>query len=269
MAPVGHAAVKSVASKSGSFVFRYGAKLLAAAGITGVATVLYFTNKPSHQKLQPAQAIVIQTADHTNKTMLADSTTIIIDQQSRLIIRGEQPQQTAVLENGAAYFQTNDQHSHLIVQSGSVEITTDSAQLFVTHNHADSVTSVFVQTGSATIITRGVTSTINAGGSFRIDASSRELKAAPPPNLNEMSFATQIFEFDGTPLHDVIPYLEKAYDIGITLKSDGMKNCRISAKFENMPLRQILDIMAFTIGFDYTLDDIKKVVVIDGTNTCP
>ncbi|MBO9202986.1 MULTISPECIES: DUF4974 domain-containing protein [Niastella] len=74
------------------------------------------------------------------------------------------------------------------------------------------------------------------------------------------------FEFSNTPFKQVAAYMEKEFGIQIMLKGN-IGNCNITTRFDNNSLKEMLDVMAYTLAFEYIIDEDKKQVTISG-NGC-
>ena len=82
------------------------------------------------------------------------------------------------------------------------------------------------------------------------------------PNL--FSYANRIFEFHDTPFKEATGFIEKAYGVKIVTENNNLYNCRITTKFDNKSIEEILDILAYTLSFEYTFDEKNKQVLITG-----
>jgi ferric-dicitrate binding protein FerR (iron transport regulator) len=69
--------------------------------------------------------------------------------------------------------------------------------------------------------------------------------------------------FDETPLYDVIPELERWYDVTIHIENRSNLNCGLTAEIEEERLEDVLKLLATTHQISYTFSD--KEVFIKGT----
>lgn len=79
--------------------------------------------------------------------------------------------------------------------------------------------------------------------------------------------ANKVFEFTSMPFGKVAPYIGKAYGVKFIIKNSTLESCTITTRFDNASLEQVLDVIAFTLGFEYKIDKTKKQVIISG-NGC-
>jgi len=76
--------------------------------------------------------------------------------------------------------------------------------------------------------------------------------------------AGRVFEFNNLPFREVAAYIEKAYGVKFILKNSKLYNCTITTRFDNKSLEEILDVLAYTLVFEYELDKTKNQVTISG-----
>jgi ferric-dicitrate binding protein FerR (iron transport regulator) len=66
---------------------------------------------------------------------------------------------------------------------------------------------------------------------------------------NTSSYRSKIFNFKETRLQDVIDQLDEIYLCDIVLSDMKLANCPLTVSFDNIPINEIIDIMAETFGF--------------------
>ena len=91
--------------------------------------------------------------------------------------------------------------------------------------------------------------------------------AAKIDTLHEGSIAyinNRIFEFSNTPFKEAARFIERAYGVTIIIKNNKLENCTVTTKFDNRSLEEILDILGYTLTFEYSIDKNKNQVIISG-----
>jgi len=81
------------------------------------------------------------------------------------------------------------------------------------------------------------------------------------PQANRTSWITGAFTFDGTPLSSALSDLEKHYNVKFKA-STALANCRITAKFNNAPLADVLEVLETIL--DVTISKEDDLVRIKG-----
>lgn len=74
----------------------------------------------------------------------------------------------------------------------------------------------------------------------------------------------RIFEFSNTPFKEAAGFIEKAYGVKIIIENNKLDHCKITTRFDNKSLEEILDILGYTLAFDYSIDKNKNQVIISG-----
>jgi transmembrane sensor len=68
--------------------------------------------------------------------------------------------------------------------------------------------------------------------------------------------------FESTPLDQAVQQLSRRYDVRLHLVNPAMKNCRLTADFEQQPLPAILEMLCATLDATYTMAG--KTILIEG-----
>jgi hypothetical protein len=82
-----------------------------------------------------------------------------------------------------------------------------------------------------------------------------------------LDYTNKVFEFSNMPFREASAYLEKAYGVKFIVKNNKLGNCTITTRFDNKSLEEILDIIGYTLTFEYEIDKTKNQVIISG-NGC-
>ena len=122
------------------------------------------------------------------------------------------------------------------------------------------LTKIIAATGSVVIVTTIIymvtTQREKPETTGTIPASETRHQTDTPANgaIARPDSASKVFEFNNMPFRDVAAYIEKAYGV----------NCTITTRFDNKSLEEVLDVLAYTLVFEYELDKIKNQVTITG-----
>jgi ferric-dicitrate binding protein FerR (iron transport regulator) len=74
-----------------------------------------------------------------------------------------------------------------------------------------------------------------------------------------MAYANRQFVFEGTPLRSVIRRLEAVYGASIAVENPGQMDCLLTARFSDLELERILEIIADSFSFDLEKNDTRYV----------
>jgi len=81
-------------------------------------------------------------------------------------------------------------------------------------------------------------------------------------NANDWGYATRKFEFRNTLLSEVFACIEKSYPYSINVRNEAIKNCKLTATFENASAEYIVTLIAETL--DLTLTKKDNVFYLEG-----
>ncbi len=261
---LGNVPVEARPNLSGKF---FSAKYFtyAALGLITMTLTTYYFLKDTPQK-QPS-AVIYYSTDKPQKVTLPDGTAAFLNKNSSIkeLNSTTNERQTAV--RGAAYFSeeqisSNQLKHHLIL--GSLDVVPMQANIYVSFDTVLAVSSVHVQSGSAVIGVYGKKLTLNAGESLMYDEKTGHISNKQKLDLNLFSYATKVFEFMDTPLKDAAESIENTYGVTIVFQNKKLYNCRITTRFDNKSLKEIFDIMAYTLNFNYQIDEKNNQVVLTG-----
>jgi hypothetical protein len=77
-------------------------------------------------------------------------------------------------------------------------------------------------------------------------------------------YTNKVFEFSNMPFKDAVAYIEKAYGVKFIINNNKLYNCTITTRFDNKSLEEILDVLGYTLAFEYEIDKTKNQVTISG-----
>lgn len=216
-------------------------------------------NKPTSQ-----QRVVVQTgvASVLDTNLLAYH--IYLDEQSRISFSVQNLQETPIQLMGGAFIMAADSTDSLQkgwIVDGTTVLPQPGAAFYLAYDSASKKAEVQVQSGAVLLRNGQLQQTVSANEAMLI-ADGRLQSIAK--NANKYSFVTRVFDFADTPLPQVLADISKAYGVEIIMLTPALKHCRLTVLFENKPLQEVLDIIAFTLGFEYQLGDNNKKVTIVG-----
>jgi transmembrane sensor len=157
-----------------------------------------------------------------------------------------------VIIKGSVYFkEAKNQQDTIVLKAGTLDIIPYHADIYVSFDTIVQVAFIHVQSGNAVIKNDKVQLAIAQGESVQFDEKVGKPEKNEHTNINVYSYATKIFDFNDMPLKEAVGYLEKAYGVSIKLQEIQMGNCRITTRFDDKTLKEVLDIMAYTLNFQY------------------
>jgi ferric-dicitrate binding protein FerR (iron transport regulator) len=79
-----------------------------------------------------------------------------------------------------------------------------------------------------------------------------------------LDYANKVFEFTNMPFSKAAAYIEKVYSVKFIIKNNKLDNCTITTRFDNRSLEEVLDVIGYTLAFEYEIDKTKNQVIISG-----
>jgi ferric-dicitrate binding protein FerR (iron transport regulator) len=259
VAPAG-SGMGAAGKRPGKFMLGAGAGALVI-----VSMIIYFvTTKKEGAK--PSPQITYYSERFPKLDTLADGTIAFLDTLSSITVANLPAKEKQIIINqGGCYFRQLNKSAIAPwqIKVGFVNILPNNANIYVTVDTVAAMAVVQVQMGSAEIQVSQEKLHIDAGESVRISTQHDMAHNKQKLDPNSFSYANKVFEFSNTPFKEVAGYLERAYGVKIMLPRN-FHNCTITTKFDNRSLKEVLDILAYTLAFDYTIDEKKKQVLISG-----
>lgn len=149
----------------------------------------------------------------------------------------------------------------LAVEAGAVEILVGKGDVFIQYDSARNLVLMQVRKGIAFVRDPSGTHTLAAGEAMQIEGKGFVFSKVQKISVNRFGYATRIFEFDDTPLKEVVAQLEKAYQVRISFAENELGNYRISTLLENVPLEDALKIITYTLELTYHYNGDKQVIL--------
>ncbi|MEQ1744500.1 MAG: FecR domain-containing protein [Saprospiraceae bacterium] len=234
-------------------VITFGTKLLRAAA--AVAFLLLAT-WGYRELTAPAPTVLVENNLSTGSKLaeLPDGTRVWLRQKAKI----EYPVAFSSSERrvqlvGEAYFEVAHQAERPfrvgLVHSGMVEVL--GTRFNVRAETGTDEACVLVCEGkvrfSPSRKTKGTVLTANQRAVF--NRTTQNTRFNEVSNFNELAWQTGRMEFDSTPLHQVLPDLEKHYGVRIELQDQSMGNCPYSALIREQNIEQVLEGFSLIYGF--------------------
>jgi ferric-dicitrate binding protein FerR (iron transport regulator) len=220
---------------------------VAAASFVGllIAGVLVWRSAPATAVEQIASGSSIL------RDTLSDGSHVVLNRNSALTTRFSATSRRAVLKGEALFEVNNDDKKPFFVEIQSLEIKAIGTKFYVDNNEDADVVTISVQEGRVEISDRRHTERLGAGQKSVYRLSTRAFvtqESGSVSDPNETAWSDRRLIFDNLPLSQVIPVLEKTYQVSIVLKNKELGNCRLYSRYQDEPLERILDIIAETFS---------------------
>jgi len=194
------------------------------------------------------------------RTILPDSSHIVLSPGSRADVRMTQDRHVALA--GEAYFEVQrDVERPFVVETDDVTVTVLGTAFEVSAFDTSSSVLVRVRHGKVRVEVEGDSVVLNAGGYARYNKTAHVLERMPAPPA--VVYGDRIIQFQEASMTDVVAQLQHLFPVRIELAKDALRNCRLTATFEDEPITYILRVIADTYGLSLT-EVAPGTYVLDG-----
>lgn len=125
---------------------------------------------------------------------------------------------------------------------------------------------VSVEEGKVMVLSKTDSALLQPGTAATVRGSVKSIDVQSKIDINNWAYATHKFSFLDTPLEQVFQQIEKAYPNVIVVKNQDIKNCKLTATFDQVSAAEILNLIAETL--DLTVHENDNTFQIEGKG-CP
>ncbi|THU33583.1 DUF4974 domain-containing protein [Niastella caeni] len=239
-------------------------KIAASIVLIAGAAFLYLTLSKKDQSKNTI-ALTRQTQQTILHDTLPDGSTAIINSYSSLRYPDQFTNNKREIQlNGEAWFSVMANPSKpFIITTGPIHIKVIGTSFNV--RNTNETIEVAVKTGIVRMLNNSDSITVQAGEKGIYNIRKQLFSLLNRYNLNEIGYATKVFNFENATLKEIIDQLQKAYDIKIIITNKHLEACTMSSSFDNKSIEYIFDVLAMTLNIEYRIE--HKTVYISG-NSC-
>lgn len=208
---------------------------------------------------------VIESGNRQITVVLPDSTHVWLNKGSRLVYDANfsNPTRDVQLE-GEAFFEVyRDVQRPFIIQTDQA-LTTVLGTSFNLRAYLDAereelavatgkVAFVSDRSAAEAIVTPGYTAILNKQSDV---ISKHSIK-----DDNAWAWKSGKLQFDGKPLRDVLPDLERYYGVKFQLQNTNMTDCRFTGSFEHAELGEVLQVLEATLQLEHKQQDEHTFII--------
>ena len=221
--------------RQGAFWLRAAAAVLALA----VAAVYWWQ---SGQKPEPVQIVA---AEAISVDTLSDGSVVTLQQHSGLTLTSDFNRRERRLRlRGEAYFEVApDAARPFVVEVRDLEVQVVGTAFTVDQVRDTAKIVVTVSEGKVQVRKKEQALLLSAGEQATYDLRSERLFRTTPEQGTPV-FKNRVLRFDATPLRVVVEEIKKAYNVEISIKNKQLENCPLTARYNNLPLERVLELVA-------------------------
>lgn len=197
--------------------------------------------------------------------LLPDSTEIFSNKSTTVSFHQTLWKRETRLE-GEAYFEVQrNERQPFVIHAGETTIKVLGTAFLVKAYPGEPV-QVSVISGNVTVLHKDQRIEIKDGEEVLVTGDDEMIKSdSIDPNL--LAWKTGKLVFKNAPVKKVLRELEKIYDVKFEVEAQKILKCPFTGKFDNLPLKEALDVLAFSLHMSVDFVD-NKLVQLSGKGKC-
>lgn len=236
-----------VKGKTWSFWLR-----IAAVLVVGFS-IFWWYNTSNKTTPQTAQLKTMETGDSTLLVSLPDGSRVTLNAHSTLSYpENFEGDLRSVSLTGEAFFDIErDTAKPFIISAGNAEVKVLGTS-FIVRDDVDSGVAVLVKSGKVKLYRKEKVQAavvLVKGEQGYLPETAGEPTKKAIEDVNFLSVYDKVLRFENTPLEIVLQDLEKLYDVEFDVKQTTIDGCKITAKFEESTLNEILTTLKIYFGW--------------------
>jgi len=224
-----------------------------------VAAVLFLRNPAEKQEVQ-----IAATATTLTDT-LTDRSVVVLNRNSGLQIAGNfNKKERRMRLSGEAYFAVApNQEKPFVIEVERLEVKVVGTEFNVDSRSQPGRVIVTVTSGKVQLSAGDQNVLLTANEQAVYETTTGRITRSTKPDQNVLAYKNRTFFYDATPLGKVVQELSDVYGVNISLKNKDLENCILIARYDNLELKRVLELIADT--FTLTIERTEGKVVLDGT----
>ncbi len=225
--------------------------------LVALGFIIKFSIDP--KEIQPIQYVAL------NKTVLdtlPDGSKVFINKNSELSYVAEEKARRVKLKGEAFFEVVHNEKQPFEIVINDVVIKDIGTAFNVKALPGTNTIEVVVESGEVQFYTStdsGLNLTKGQKAIYNI-ATKQFVKGVLEPAENVASYRSRIFNFNATPLDEVIKQINNVYDVNIDLADERLGNKELSVEFNNEPVDVVISIIAETLDLEIEKRDSSVIL---------
>jgi transmembrane sensor len=224
----------------------------AAAAIGAILMAVWWVHGPIGQ---PAPVMVSAPANEIKATSLPDGSSVTLNRNSGLTLQsGYGEKERRMTLKGEAYFEVAPNAERpFVVQVEELEVRALGTAFNIDANTRAEQIAISVERGKISLAALGQNLELAEGEQAIFDRAKGSLRKLDPQQQdpNATAYKNRVFQFDATPLRDVVAVLNKAYGSKIELEGAPLANCLLTGRYNNPSLERMLELLTDSFSIKY------------------
>jgi len=225
--------------------------------LVAISTVIYLKTAP------PVQTLAVESEKTTRQDTLPDGSTAYLNKKTELQYEYNPREKTRKVKlKGEAYFTVKHEEENPFIIEADEILVRDIGTEFNLKAYPDKDTIEIVVThGEVQFYTQqdpGLN--LKAGEKAIYSKRAKEFYRIEKPDTNTLAYKTKVFSFNNTELQSVVALLNDVYNSKISLASESLHNCRLTANFKEDNPEIIVEVIAETMGLELIKKDDQLIL---------
>jgi len=220
--------------------------------VIGLCLVIYLKTAP------PVQTLAVVSEITTRQDTLPDGSTAFLNKNTELNFEYSPREKTRKVNlKGEAYFTVKHEEEKPFIIEADEILVRDIGTEFNLKAYPDKDTIEIVVThGEVQFYTKDDPGlNLKAGEKAIYSKRTKEFYRIEKPDTNTLAYKTKVFSFNNTDLRSVVTLLNEVYNSKISLASESLYACRLTANFKEDNPEIIVEVIAETMGLELTKKD--------------
>ncbi|MEM7370574.1 MAG: FecR domain-containing protein [Bacteroidota bacterium] len=212
--------------------------------------------------------LIVQASDDIQAVALADGSQVILNQTSSLVFTpsGESSARMVQLEGDAFFEVARDEAHPFVIETKGLEIEVLGTSFYVDARPSQSEIQVIVESGRVAVRAGGEETILTAKEKAVFSKDSQQLVKQSHADPNHLALKTNKLVFEDARLEEVIFVLNRQYRVQISIEQEPLKDCLLTATFDDKPLSTILK--SLESAFDIEVERIDDQIILRGEGSC-
>ncbi len=211
-------------------------------------------------------AMAYEAKEQIENLDLPDGSKVTLNQNSSLQYEFTEDNRRAVVLEGDAFFDVKREESKPFeIKADEVSIKVLGTSFYVDGRTDEDEIQVIVKSGSVAVRAGKTEIVLKANEKAIFNKASNALAKVENDDPNFTALTTNKLVFDNTKLSDVVFALNRQFNSNISIQDDLLKNCPLTAVYENKSLTAILKVLEGSLS-GIKAQQLGERIVLTGTN---
>ncbi len=217
--------------------------------------------------IRQQQFATYATATDIKQVSLADGSLVTLNSNTIIKVHPDYTEKSRTVQlEGDAFFDVKpDKTKPFIVKTGNIIVQVTGTSFYIHTSQDKDKTEVIVKSGTVSVFKKGDKKkkfNLQAGEKVYFDRENTTLIKQKNNDINYLSWKTKTMEFNAQPLDEIVSTLNNVYKKNITIKSDAIRDCKVTVTFEKQPLNAVLEVLKHTL--DLEIQQQNKQIILSG-----